>query len=72
MVFEVEIEDGKKRKNNQDNKIGVDKDEVSGEVVNQATQMLRVSNVATIVTMQRVVTRIIVTIMVTIVIAKDC
>ena len=41
----VEAED-KKRKNNLVNKIGMEEDEVHGEEVNQATQMLSASSVA--------------------------
>jgi len=52
----VEAED-KKRKNNPINKIGTEEDEVHGEEVNQATQMLSASSVASIVTMQRSATR---------------
>ena len=52
----VEAED-KKRKINPVNKIGTEEDKVHGEEVNQATQMLSVSSVASMVTMQRSATR---------------
>jgi len=48
----VETED-KKRKNNPVNEIGTEEDEVHGEEVNQATQMLSASSVASMVIMQR-------------------
>ena len=46
----VEAED-KKRKNNPINKIGTKEDEVHGEEVNQATQMLSVLSVASMAIM---------------------
>jgi len=52
----VEAED-KKRKNNLVNKIGTEEDEVHEEEVNQATQMLSASSVASMVIMQRSATR---------------
>jgi len=52
----VEAED-KKRKKNPVNKIGTEEDEVHGEEVNQATQILSASSVASMVTMQRSATR---------------
>ena len=52
----VEAKD-KKRKNNSVNKIGTEEDEVHGEEVNQVTQMLSVSSVASMVIMQRTVTQ---------------
>jgi len=51
----VEAED--KRKNNPVNKIGTEEDEVHGEEVNQATQMLSASSVSSMATMQRSATR---------------
>ena len=52
----VEVEN-KKRKNNSVNKIGTEEDEVHGEEANQATQMLSASSVASMVIMQKTVTR---------------
>ena len=52
----VEAED-KKRKNNPVNKIGMEEDEVHGKEVNQATQMLSASSVASMAIMQRTVTQ---------------
>ena len=52
----VEAED-KKRKNNLVNKIGTEEDEVHGEEVNQATQMLSASSVASMAIIQRTATR---------------
>ena len=52
----VEAED-KKRKNNPVNKIGTEEDEVHGEEVNQATQMLSALSVASMAIMQRTVTQ---------------
>jgi len=55
-VLVVEPED-KKRKNNPVNKIGTEEDEVHGEKVNQATQMLSALSVASMAIMQRTVTQ---------------
>ena len=52
----VEAQD-KKRKNNLVNKIGTEEDEVHEEEVNQATQVLSASSVASMVIMQRSATR---------------
>ena len=64
VILVVEVKDKRRRKNNPTNKVGAEEDDVHGEEVGWATQMLSALSVTSMVIMQRSATRISVSVVV--------